>query len=160
MVKKSRKILPLLQLATLLKTLKVQGKKIVLTNGCFDLLHVGHIQVLEKAKREGDILVVALNTDASVQKLKGKHRPIVPLKDRMKVLSILEMVDYVTFFSEETPERIIKILTPHVLVKGGDYKPNQVVGAEHVQSKGGKVMIVPLVKGKSSSGLIKKVKAL
>ncbi|MBI1871352.1 MAG: D-glycero-beta-D-manno-heptose 1-phosphate adenylyltransferase [Chlamydiae bacterium] len=139
---------------------KEQGQKIVFTNGCFDLLHVGHVRILNQAKRLGDVLVVALNTDSSVRKLKGKKRPLVSLKERMEILSSLEAVDYVTSFSDETPQRIIQILNPDILVKGGDYKMDQVVGARYVKDQGGKVVILPFIKGRSSSDLLRKMKAL
>jgi D-beta-D-heptose 7-phosphate kinase/D-beta-D-heptose 1-phosphate adenosyltransferase len=154
------KIVPPIILAKKVKILKKQGKTIVFTNGCYDLLHVGHVRILKKAKKIGNILIVALNTDSSVRKIKGKERPIVPLRERMEILSALGNIDYVTYFAEETPEKIIKILEPDILVKGGDYKISEIVGAEHIEKKGGKVVIIPFFKGKSTTGILKKIKKI
>ncbi|MCO5143383.1 MAG: D-glycero-beta-D-manno-heptose 1-phosphate adenylyltransferase [Oligoflexia bacterium] len=140
------------------KNQQKKRKKIVFTNGCFDLLHSGHIQYLEQAKSMGNYLLVALNGDLSVQKLKGKGRPIVTLKDRLKVIAGLECVDCVTWFHTETPANIIKNLSPNILVKGGDWKIENIVGADHVMSKGGKVYSLSFVNGKSTTSLIKKAK--
>src|SRR5207237_698317 len=115
-----------------------KGKRVVFTNGCFDLLHKGHINYLEKARNLGTLLVVALNSDSSVRKLKGKGRPINRLADRLRVIAALECVDYVTWFGEETPLKLIRLLRPRVLVKGGDWSPHQIVGASDVLSLGGK----------------------
>lgn len=142
------------------RLLKMRGKKIVFTNGCFDLLHAGHIALLRKAKSLGDILIVGLNTDPSARKLKGKGRPLVPQKDRALVLSALRDVDYVVFFSEPTPLNLIRVLTPDILVKGADYKTPDIVGADWVRANGGRVIRIPVVKGKSSSALLRKLKAL
>lgn len=146
------------RLKNILKKLKRKGNKIVFTNGCFDILHAGHVDYLEKAKRFGKILIVALNTDSSVRKLKGKSRPIVSEKDRAKVISALECVDYVTFFNDSTPAKIIKYFKPDILVKGADYKKKEIVGSGTVQSYGGKVKTIRLVKGKSTSSIIQKIK--
>ena len=154
------KIVPPISLAKKIKTLKKQGKTIIFTNGCFDLLHVGHVRILKKAKKIGNILIVALNTDSSVRKIKGKDRPIVPLRERMEILSALEDIDYVTYFTEETPEKIIEILGPDILVKGGDYKISEIVGAKYLERQGGKVVIIPFSKGKSSTGILKKIKTI
>jgi D-beta-D-heptose 7-phosphate kinase/D-beta-D-heptose 1-phosphate adenosyltransferase len=147
-----------MSLSKKIKNLKKQGKTIIFTNGCFDLLHVGHVRILKKAKKIGNVLIVALNTDSSVRKIKGKDRPIVPLEERMELLCALEDIDYVTYFAEETPEKIIEILEPDILVKGGDYKISEVVGAKFMERKGGKVVIIPFFKGKSSTGILKKIK--
>jgi D-beta-D-heptose 7-phosphate kinase/D-beta-D-heptose 1-phosphate adenosyltransferase len=147
----------------LLKEICTQRKKhrsIVFTNGCFDLLHIGHVRLLKKAKALGDVLIVALNSDSSVRKLKGVERPIFPLKDRMEILSSFEAVDYVTYFKENTPEAILKLLAPNVLVKGGDYKISQIIGADYIKNKGGRVIVLPFVKGKSSSNILKKIKRI
>lgn len=143
-----------------LALLRKRRKKIVFTNGCFDLLHIGHLSLLKQAKRLGDILIVALNTDSSVKRLKGDKRPIVPLKERLEMMSSLEGIDFVTFFAEKTPLKVIRMLKPDVLVKGGDYKNQVVVGADEVERNGGRVVIVPLVKGKSSTHLLTKIKNL
>lgn len=158
MKKTSSKFLLPQSLRKKIQNLQKQGKKIVFTNGCFDLLHIGHIRLLKEAKKSGDILVVAVNTDASVKKLKGLGRPIIPLKERAEVLCALESVDYVTCFNEQTPEALIAILKPQVLVKGADYKMNRVVGSDIVKAHGGKVLLVPLYKEKSSSQILKKIK--
>ncbi len=150
--------LPALQ--KIVRRLKKKRKKIVFTNGCFDLLHAGHISLLRKAKSLGDVLIVGLNTDRTVRKLKGKGRPIVPEKDRALVLSSLRDVDYVVLFSEPTPQNLIQKLSPDVLVKGADYKNSQIVGADWVLSNGGKVVRIPLVKGKSSTSFLRKLHRL
>lgn len=135
---------------------KEQRQTIVFTNGCFDILHPGHIRCLHKAKELGDILIVGLNTDSSVKKLKkGKSRPIFKEKDRAEVLTALSDVDYVVFFNEETPHNLISVIRPHILVKGGDYKIEKVVGRKIVS----KVVIVPLLKGYSTTELINKIKS-
>ena len=133
------------------------GKRIVFTNGCFDLLHAGHVRYLEQAKAMGDVLVVGINSDASVQKLKGTQRPILPLEERMELLSALACVDYVTPFDELTPLELITLLKPHVLVKGGDWTRGAIVGKEVVERLGGKVMVIPFSEGKSTSNLIETI---
>lgn len=134
------------------------NKKIVFTNGCFDLLHVGHVRYLQEAKSLGDILVVALNTDESVKKIKGPSRPVQNESDRAEILAALGCVDFTTLFSEETPAQIIRIVKPDVLVKGGDWKVDQIVGSDFVQSIGGKVYSLNFVDGKSTTNLIHKAK--
>lgn len=133
-----------------------QGKKIVFTNGCFDLLHVGHIRYLQAAKALGHILVVALNTDSSVKKLKGPTRPVQAENDRAEILAALGCVDFTLLFGEETPERIIHLIKPDVLAKGGDWKVEQIVGAPFVQSYGGQVYSLAFIEGKSTTRLIEK----
>ncbi|MFQ5508915.1 MAG: D-glycero-beta-D-manno-heptose-7-phosphate kinase [Leptospirillia bacterium] len=137
--------------------LKREGRRIVFTNGCFDLLHVGHVRYLQKARELGDVLVLAINTDASVQKLKGPGRPVVPETERAYVLSALSCVDYVTLFDEDTPQVLIEGVRPDVLVKGGDYTPEQVVGRETVEADGGEVVIVPYLLGKSTTEMIQRI---
>ena len=148
-----QKVQPRANLRRILNRLKNQNKKIVFTNGCFDLIHPGHIATFEKAKSLGDIVVVAINSDASLKKLKGPKRPLVPQAARAAVLAALESVDFVTFFGEQTPAKIISELRPDILVKGGDYQLNQIVGREFVK----KVVRVPLVKGYSTTNLINKI---
>ncbi len=132
------------------------GKKIVFTNGCFDLLHVGHVRYLQAARNLGGILVVALNTDASVKKLKGPTRPVQTENDRAEILAALGSVDFTFLFGEETPERIIKLMKPDILAKGGDWKIEQIVGAPFVQSYGGQVFSLDFIEGKSTTRLIEK----
>lgn len=146
-----------LSLPALLKALKKsKNKKIVFTNGCFDILHAGHVTYLEKAKAKGDILIVALNSDASTRKLKGPTRPINPLSDRAKVVAALESVSYVTSFNDETPIKLIKKILPDVLVKGGDYEVKKIVGYQEVTTHGGKVITIPFLKGRSTTNIINK----
>jgi D-beta-D-heptose 7-phosphate kinase/D-beta-D-heptose 1-phosphate adenosyltransferase len=135
---------------------KANGERVVFTNGCFDLLHIGHITLLEQARHCGDRLVVAINSDASVSCLKGPNRPIVGQADRARVLAALAAVDAVVIFDEATPLNLILAVQPDILVKGGDYAPENVVGASEVQSWGGEVKIVPLVEGFSTTRLIEK----
>ena len=131
--------------------LKDSNKKIVFTNGCFDILHAGHVEYLEKAKALGDKLIVGINSDSSVSKLKGKNRPINKLFHRAKVLSSLRCVDKVIMFDENTPLKLIKTLQPDLLVKGGDYKVKDIVGYKEVTGYGGSVVTIPLVKGLSTT---------
>ena len=141
-----------------LSRLRKSGKKIVFTNGCFDILHYGHVSYLKRAKNFGDILIIGLNADASVRKIKGSSRPINKELDRAGVLTALQCVDYVVLFGEDTPERLIKRIGPDVLVKGGDWKKKDIVGSKQVIKSGGKVFSVPFIKGYSTSGLIKRLK--
>ena len=136
------------------------GKKIVFTNGCFDILHHGHLDLLAKAANHGNILLVGLNTDDSVKRLKGPERPLNHEKDRAFQMASLLCVDAVCFFNEDTPEQLIKTVRPDVLVKGGDYTIDTIVGAQHVLSYGGKVEIIPFVQGYSTSSLIDRIKKL
>ncbi len=142
------------ELLMIIKDLKVKGTRIVFTNGCFDLLHIGHVRYLEKAKALGDVLVVGVNSDSSVRKLKGPKRPILPEEERAGILSGLGCVDYITIFSEMDPLKLITSLRPDVLVKGGDWTKEQTVGKEVVERSGGKVVILPFIKGASTSNLI------
>jgi len=139
------------------KDLKKRGKKIVFTNGCFDILHFGHVKYLEQAKQNGDILIVALNSDKSVRKIKGPLRPLVPLKQRLGIIAALESVDFVTAFDEPTPLKLIKKLRPDILVKGSDWKSGRIVGGEEVRRSGGKIIRAEFQKGLSTTQLIKKI---
>jgi D-beta-D-heptose 7-phosphate kinase/D-beta-D-heptose 1-phosphate adenosyltransferase len=144
---------------TLLKRVahwRVAGQRIVFTNGCFDLLHVGHLALLEQAKREGDCLVVALNTDRSVRALKGAGRPIISEDARARIVAALPCVDAVVLFDEETPLNLIRAIRPNVLVKGGDYSEKEVVGANEMKGWGGKVTLIPLVEGSSTTEILKR----
>lgn len=144
-------------LARIISRLKSKKKKVVFTNGCFDILHVGHVAYLKRAGKLGDALVVALNSDSSVRAIKGKERPINKEADRALVLSALYFVDYVTIFADPTPERLIKALRPDILVKGADWKEEHIAGADFVKSYGGKVMRIPFVKGYSTTSMLKKI---
>jgi rfaE bifunctional protein nucleotidyltransferase chain/domain len=138
---------------------KTQGRRVVFTNGCFDLLHAGHARLLERARRLGDLLIVGLNSDASVRLLrKGPGRPFVGERDRARLLAALASVDYVTTFSEPTPQRLIARLRPHVLVKGADWGAGEIAGREAVERGGGRVVRLTLLKGYSTSRLIERIK--
>ena len=134
-----------------------QGKKIVFTNGCFDILHLGHIDYLSKAKDLGDLLIIGLNTDQSVSKIKGNNRPIQDEYSRAMVLASLGFVDAVVFFGEDTPYNLIKTTQPDILVKGADYKPEDIVGYDIVKNKGGKVVTIEFLEGYSTTAIEKKI---
>ncbi len=136
------------------------GRRVVFTNGCFDLLHPGHIRCLEQARALGDSLIVAINSDASVRRVKGAGRPVVPEAERAEVLAALAAVDYVTVFEEDTPQQIIARVLPDVLVKGGDWGPNQIVGRAEVEAAGGRVVLIPLEPGYSTTALLERIRAL
>jgi rfaE bifunctional protein nucleotidyltransferase chain/domain len=138
---------------------KRNGRRVVFTNGCFDLLHPGHIQGLEQARALGDALVVGINSDASVRQLKGPGRPILPELERAEILAALECVDAVVIFPELTPREIITALLPDVLVKGGDWPTDQIVGREEVEAAGGRVVSVPVVPGYSTTAILAKMRA-
>ncbi len=144
-------------LAKIVLKLKKQGKKIVFTNGCFDLLHFGHVKYLEEARGKGDILIVALNSTASIKRIKGKTRPIISEKDRCGIVAALESVDFVTVFNDSTPLKLIKKLRPDVLIKGSDWKTGSIVGAEVLKTYKGKVLRANFLKGYSTSKIIKKI---
>ncbi|HKI59936.1 MAG TPA: D-glycero-beta-D-manno-heptose 1-phosphate adenylyltransferase [Mariprofundaceae bacterium] len=137
-----------------------QGKRVVFTNGCFDLLHPGHVTYLEDAKALGDMLIIGLNSDDSIRRLKGDSRPVNRLEDRAHMLAGLRSVDLVVPFSEDTPIQLIAALLPDVLVKGGDYRPDDIVGAKEVRRAGGEVVVVPFLNGHSSTSLIGKIQKL
>tara|TARA_Y100000992_G_C21201419_1_gene460653 strand:+ start:207 stop:671 length:465 start_codon:yes stop_codon:yes gene_type:complete len=134
----------------------INKEKIVFTNGCFDILHPGHIHILDQAKSYADILIVGLNSDESIKRLKGPKRPKVSQKDRLRILSSIKFVDYAVLFEEDTPLKLIKKIKPNILVKGGDYNSDDIVGSEFVKSNGGEIKIVQLLEGYSSSSLIDK----
>lgn len=144
-------------LRKIVQDLKAKGKRVVFTNGCFDLLHVGHIRYLEKAKSLGDFLIVGINSDQSVQAIKGPLRPILPADERAEILSGLGCVDYITPFDESTPLELITSLQPHVLVKGGDWTKETTVGKDVVEGSGGEVVMLPFVDGSSTSNLIEMI---
>jgi rfaE bifunctional protein nucleotidyltransferase chain/domain len=143
----------------LLEAWRAAGERIVFTNGVFDLLHRGHVEYLEEAAALGDHLVVGINSDASVRRLKGEHRPLTPERDRAELLEALECVDLVLIFGEDTPERLIGEVLPDVLVKGGDWTVDKIVGREQVESRGGRVLSVPLREGLSTTDLVARVRA-
>lgn len=153
----AQKIYSRRRLAQAVRRLKRQRRRIVLTNGCFDLLHVGHVALLEHAKRLGDVLIVAINSDRSVRALKGPRRPIVPHRDRARLIAALSSVDYVTVFDEPTPSRLIALLKPDVLVKGADWSARGIVGQEVVKRLGGRVIRVPLLDGYSTTRLLARI---
>jgi rfaE bifunctional protein nucleotidyltransferase chain/domain len=137
--------------------LKAAHKKIVFTNGCFDLLHYGHVKYLQDAKEKGDILVVGVNSDASVKRIKGSKRPVIKERDRARVLAGLESIDYIVVFNQDTPLEVIKAVKPDVLVKGADWSADKIVGGDLVSSCGGRVTTIKFLKGYSTSGIIKKI---
>jgi rfaE bifunctional protein nucleotidyltransferase chain/domain len=152
------KVKSLDELAKLRKEFRHAGKTTVFTNGCFDLLHSGHIHLFRQAKECGDILIVAVNDDLSVRNLKGPSRPVFPLEERLEVLEAVEAIDYLISFSEPTPRELIQAVLPDVLVKGGDWKLDEVVGREEVEGAGGEVVIIPYLPGRSSSEILNKIK--
>jgi D-beta-D-heptose 7-phosphate kinase/D-beta-D-heptose 1-phosphate adenosyltransferase len=153
----SRRILPLGELLRELSLRRGRGEKVVFTNGCFDLLHPGHVTYLGAARALGDLLVVGLNSDASVRLLKGPTRPILNEEERATVLAGLRSVDYVVIFDEETPRSLIEALRPDVLVKGGDWAVESIVGADVVLAAGGRVLSLPFVEGKSTTGIVERI---
>jgi len=137
-----------------------RGRRVVMTNGCFDLLHPGHVRCLEEARALGDLLVVAINSDASVRRLKGAGRPVVPEAERAEILAALAAVDYVTVFDEDTPQKIIARVLPDVLVKGGDWGADEIVGRAEVEAAGGRVVTIPLEPGYSTSALLERIRSI
>lgn len=152
-----RKIYREEELLEIREQLRRRKKKVVFTNGCFDLLHRGHIHLFREAKKQGDVLIVAVNDDSSIKKIKGPSRPVFPLEERLEILEALEEIDYLVPFSEETPQKIIASLLPDVLVKGGDWGVEEVVGRRDVEGAGGKVVIVPYLEGHSSTDIIERI---
>ncbi len=155
-----KNLIPRADMARLTARLRRAGKKIVFTNGVFDILHRGHVEYLSKAKSFGDVLIVGLNNDASVRHIKGGRRPLQKQKDRVIILLALQAVDYVVLFSEDTPDKLIRQVKPDVLIKGADYKISEIVGADFVRSYGGIVRRVKLTKGSSTSAIIRKLQTI
>lgn len=151
------KIIQREDLAQTMKTVRASGEKVVFTNGCFDILHVGHVRYLAAAKSEGNILVVGLNSDESVKSIKKENRPIIPQEQRAEVLSSLWCVDYVTLFDEPDPLSLIKVVQPDVLVKGADWPEEEIIGADFVKKNGGRVVRVSVVSGVSTSRIIQQI---
>jgi len=145
-----KKIITRPEAEKIIRSLNAENKRIVFTNGCFDILHIGHLELLEKAKSYGDVLIVGMNSDSSVKQIKGPDRPILTEQDRARLLAAIEMVDYVVLFDEETPFELLRQIKPNVLVKGEDYKPDEIVGRDIVDE----VKIIPFVRGKSTTNII------
>jgi D-beta-D-heptose 7-phosphate kinase/D-beta-D-heptose 1-phosphate adenosyltransferase len=153
----SPKVKSLTEMVEIRRQLRAQGEKLVFTNGCFDILHVGHVRYLNQARAMGDKLAVGVNSDESVQGFKGKGRPVVPEQDRAEVLAALSCVDYVIIFDEPTPQRVIDAIVPDVLAKGADWGLSEIVGRETVEKAGGAVKNIPLVEGASTTRIIRKI---
>ncbi len=151
------KIMTVPELRPLLDILRAAGKKVVFTNGCFDIIHTGHTRYLSRAKSLGDVLIVAVNSDSSVRTIKGDKRPINTESDRMETLAALEFVDFVVVFSEPDPYRIISELQPDILVKGGDWPVEKIIGRDIVEARGGRVVSVGYIEGASTTGIIEKI---
>ncbi|MFQ5869111.1 MAG: D-glycero-beta-D-manno-heptose 1-phosphate adenylyltransferase [Candidatus Zixiibacteriota bacterium] len=145
------------RLLSIRSKLKERGRTVVFTNGCFDLIHKGHLDYLRRSKSFGEVLIVAVNSDRSVRKIKGKGRPVLPQKDRAEIIAALEPVDYVFIFNEETPLRVINVLKPDILVKGADYELREIVGAREVKSWGGRVKRVKLTQGRGTREIIQTI---
>jgi rfaE bifunctional protein nucleotidyltransferase chain/domain len=152
------KILDRKMLQEKLDTLRNKGKKIAFTNGCFDILHVGHVRYLREAKKTADVLVLALNSDSSVRSIKGEKRPLVGEEERAEILAALEFIDFVTIFPELTPLELINYLKPDIIIKGGDWSEDKVVGRDDVKKWGGRVILIPEVEGKSTTNIVEKIK--
>ncbi len=152
-----RKMLSRHELKKEIEKLKKAGKKIIFTNGCFDILHTGHTRYLREARKLGDILIVGLNSDASVRAIKGPQRPIVPQAERADIMASLESVDFVILFDEATPLELIEYLKPHTIVKGGDWAEKDIVGGQAVRKWGGTVAVIPEIKGASTTNIIEKI---
>lgn len=157
MSSKNTKIVSLRSLKNKVKRLKRNGKKIAFTNGCFDILHYGHVSYLEKAKKANRVLIIGLNSDQSIRKIKGRSRPIIPQRQRAALLASLSCVDYVTIFNGETPLRTIQELVPDILIKGADWKGKEVVGSEVVRANGGKVEFIRYIDNLSTSKIIQTI---
>ena len=151
------KIVSLAILNRIVKRLRQDGKRVVFTNGCFDILHYGHVKYLQDARARGDYLVVAVNSDSSVKKIKAKNRPVIGQSDRLKTVAALSSVDFVVLFNADNPLRLIKTLKPDILLKGADWNKQKIIGADFVESYGGKVLTINLVKGRSTSAIIEKI---
>jgi D-beta-D-heptose 7-phosphate kinase/D-beta-D-heptose 1-phosphate adenosyltransferase len=147
------------ELHPVISDLQSSGQKVVFTNGCFDILHLGHVRYLAEAATLGDSLVVAVNSDDSIRRLKGNSRPIQPEEERVEILCALKMVRFVTLFDDDTPLQVIRTLLPDVLVKGGDWTPDRIVGRDEVEAAGGRVLSLPFTEGFSTSRIIEKIRA-
>jgi rfaE bifunctional protein nucleotidyltransferase chain/domain len=154
------KILERKRLKEKVEALRKNGKKIAFTNGCFDILHVGHVRYLTEARKNADILILALNSDSSVRAIKGEKRPLVPEEERAEVLAAIECIDFITIFQESTPLELINLLKPDFLIKGGDWPEDKVVGRDEIKKWGGRVIIIPEIKGKSTTNIVEKIKTV
>ena len=154
----SGKLKNLDELTELASQARQNGKSVVFTNGCFDILHRGHVHVLRQAKAAGDLLIVALNSDRSVHEIKGAHRPVLPETDRIELIGAMEMVDYVIIFDEPDPYKLIAAIKPDVLAKGGDWSAEKILGADVVEQAGGRVVVIPYLKGFSTSEIIERIR--
>ena len=152
-----RKIRTAAALARLARQARRAGRRVVFTNGCFDLLHAGHLDYLERVRSRAGVLIVAVNSDHSVRRLKGRGRPLVPERERARLVAALKPVDFVTIFSEPTPLKVIRAVQPDLLAKGGDWAKQAIVGREVVEGRGGKVLVIPYLKGHSTTGLVRKI---
>ena len=155
-----KKILERNTLKNKLEKLRKEGKKIAFTNGCFDIIHVGHVRYLREAKKTADVLVLALNSDSSVRAIKGETRPLVGEEERAEILAAFEFIDFITIFEELTPLELINYLKPDVLIKGGDWPEEKIVGGEEIKKWGGRVVIIPEVTGKSTTNIVEKIKKM
>jgi len=145
------------ELREIIEDMQSAGKKVVFTNGCFDLIHTGHVRYLKLAKGYGDALIVAVNSDGSIRRIKGDKRPVTPQEERVEVLAALSMVDYVTVFEEDDPHHVIAELNPDVLVKGGDWEIDKIIGRDIVEANGGKVYSIPYIEGSSTTEIIERI---
>jgi rfaE bifunctional protein nucleotidyltransferase chain/domain len=155
-----KKILEKNALKKKLDRLRQKGKKIAFTNGCFDILHIGHVRYLREAKKTADILVLALNSDSSVRAIKGDKRPLICQEERAEILAALEFIDFVTIFKELTPLELIIDLKPDILIKGGDWPEDKIIGGEEIKKWGGTVAIIPEITGKSTTNIVEKIKKM
>ena len=154
----SGKIKSLAAIAAIAAEARKNGKSVVFTNGCFDLLHRGHVHILRQAKAAGDLLIVGINSDRSVTSIKGPGRPILPETDRVELIAAMEMVDYVVIFDEADPYQVIAAIKPNVLAKGGDWSADQIVGADLVERDGGRVAVIPYLKGFSTTEILERIR--
>tara|TARA_E500000081_G_scaffold20822_1_gene24211 strand:+ start:330 stop:824 length:495 start_codon:yes stop_codon:yes gene_type:complete len=152
------KILNIKDLSQIIKQWRLNGDKIIFTNGCFDLIHLGHLEILARSADLGDKLIVGINSDMSIKKIKGNSRPIIEEDSRAKQLAAIEFIDAVILFNEDTPYNLIKVIKPDVLTKGGDYKKNDIVGNELINKEQGNVVIIPLTQGYSTTSILEKIK--
>lgn len=157
MITPDEKLFSIADLTLVIEKLKAQGKRVVFTNGCFDLIHTGHTRYLLEARKAGTHLIVAVNSDSSVSRLKGEKRPVIPLQERMEILAGFFFVDFVTSFDELDPYNVIRQLKPNVLIKGGDWPVEKIIGRDIVEAEGGEVFTIPQIPGRSTTGIIERI---